>query len=267
MLSAIVILTSFGIIAGAGLALASKKFYVYKDPRITKVLENLPGANCGACGFPGCAAMAEAIVAGKAKPANCPSITPELIKIVSDIMGIEVEDVNEKQVPRLLCQGGSSVTKDNAYYDGPKNCKIMSALSRGGKSCKYGCLGGGSCAEVCPVGAISMSGDGLPIIDEDKCISCGACAKECPKHVLKMQPMSQIVVVACSSLDKGPQVRQACSKGCIGCKICEKACPVEAIHVQNFLAVIDYEKCIYCNSCVVSCPTKAIADLERKPRG
>lgn len=33
---------------------------------------------------------------------------------------------------------------------------------------------------VCPVGAISQSGFGLPIIDEEKCIECGKCIKYCP---------------------------------------------------------------------------------------
>jgi Fe-S-cluster-containing hydrogenase component 2 len=33
---------------------------------------------------------------------------------------------------------------------------------------------------VCPVGAISQNGYGLPVIDEEKCIDCGKCIKFCP---------------------------------------------------------------------------------------
>jgi Fe-S-cluster-containing hydrogenase component 2 len=33
---------------------------------------------------------------------------------------------------------------------------------------------------VCPVGAISQNGVGLPVIDETKCIECGKCTSFCP---------------------------------------------------------------------------------------
>ena len=61
----------FGLIFGAGLAFASKKFAVKTDPRVQEVLEALPGANCGACGFPGCAGYAAAVVSGDAAPNLC----------------------------------------------------------------------------------------------------------------------------------------------------------------------------------------------------
>jgi ferredoxin len=38
---------------------------------------------------------------------------------------------------------------------------------------------------VCPEGAISQEGNGLPVIDHDKCISCGQCIDFCPKGALK----------------------------------------------------------------------------------
>lgn len=36
----------------------------------------------------------------------------------------------------------------------------------------------------CPVGAISQTGFGLPIIDEEKCIDCGKCIKMCPMRAV-----------------------------------------------------------------------------------
>ncbi len=41
------------------------------------------------------------------------------------------------------------------------------------------CVGCGSCAGGCPVGAISEDG-GKYTIDADSCINCGACAGACP---------------------------------------------------------------------------------------
>ena len=41
------------------------------------------------------------------------------------------------------------------------------------------CISCGTCAEGCPVNAIS-EGDCKYVIDEDACIECGACASVCP---------------------------------------------------------------------------------------
>ena len=51
-----------GIAFGLGLAVAAKRFHVDADPRIEEVYEALPGVDCGACGYPGCAGYAEAVV-------------------------------------------------------------------------------------------------------------------------------------------------------------------------------------------------------------
>ena len=66
MLQAVFVLGGLGLLVGAGLAIASKIFYVYVDPLILAVEDALPGANCGGCGLPGCSANAEAIVHGNA---------------------------------------------------------------------------------------------------------------------------------------------------------------------------------------------------------
>ena len=60
MTIAIILMGGLGLVVGIGLALASKIFYVYVDPKIVSVEDVLPGANCGGCGLPGCSANAEA---------------------------------------------------------------------------------------------------------------------------------------------------------------------------------------------------------------
>ncbi len=67
------ILWSFLILLGLGAILAVLIFFVTKflsvkeDTRIDDVEKMLPGANCGACGFPGCRGFAEALVKQKEK--------------------------------------------------------------------------------------------------------------------------------------------------------------------------------------------------------
>jgi electron transport complex protein RnfB len=68
-----------GVVFGACLGVASEVFKVEEDPRIGQVLECLPGANCGGCGFPGCGGCASAIVAGTAPVNACP-VAQQLLK-------------------------------------------------------------------------------------------------------------------------------------------------------------------------------------------
>ena len=63
ILWAVLILAGLGLILGLGLAVAAKVFHVEVDTRVEDITKILPGANCGACGYPGCAGYAEAIVA------------------------------------------------------------------------------------------------------------------------------------------------------------------------------------------------------------
>ena len=42
----------------------------------------------------------------------------------------------------------------------------------------------GSCAEVCPVDAITV--EATAIINEDECIDCGTCVDECPNDALEL---------------------------------------------------------------------------------
>lgn len=71
ILSAVLWFVALGALLGALLAVASKLFAVKVDERIPKITDVLPGANCGGCGYAGCAALAQAIVDGDAKVSSC----------------------------------------------------------------------------------------------------------------------------------------------------------------------------------------------------
>ena len=58
----LVLLGCIGLFFGIGLALAAHKFAVESNPLIEEVLESLPLANCGGCGYPGCEGYAIEVV-------------------------------------------------------------------------------------------------------------------------------------------------------------------------------------------------------------
>ena len=123
-----IVLTVLGIIFGTILAVASKVFAVEKDPREDAIVEILPGANCGGCGYPGCGGCAEAILAGKAPVTACAPAGPENAAKIAAIMGMEAPS-GDKMVAHVLCNGGCNA-KDNFEYRGVKDC--LAACKVGG---------------------------------------------------------------------------------------------------------------------------------------
>lgn len=56
-----------GILFALLIALFTKFFSVKEDPRKEKVMSLIPGANCGACGHPGCSGLVDALLSGEEK--------------------------------------------------------------------------------------------------------------------------------------------------------------------------------------------------------
>lgn len=256
IVNAAAITGGIGVVCGVLLAVAAKLFAVEVDQKVIEVRNLLPGANCGACGFPGCDGMAAAIAEGRAPSNGCPVASSERHQQIAEVMGTTAE-ATDKKVAHVICQGCDSVSTKKYEYDGVKDCKAASAVQGGPKSCDKGCLGFGNCKVVCDFDAIEIV-DGLAVIDKEKCTSCGKCIEECPKAVIAWVPYKNDVVVACNNKDFGKAVKDVCSVGCIGCKICEKNCAFDAIHVTDNLAKVDYDKCTHCMVCVQKCPTKSI---------
>jgi len=67
ILYGVLVLAGLGLVLGVFVTWAAKFFHVEEDPRIADVEKLLPNANCGACGYPGCHGMAEALVKGEVK--------------------------------------------------------------------------------------------------------------------------------------------------------------------------------------------------------
>ncbi len=260
----ILVIGTIGLLFGLILSYAGEKLKVETDPRIDEVNDVLPGANCAGCGFTGCMAFAEAVVEGTAKPNGCPVGGDSVAEAVSKVLGIESSS-SDKQIAFVKCGGTCDKAHDKYNYYGMDDCNAASILAGGTKKgCSYGCMGLGSCVKKCNFDAIHVI-DGIAVVDIEKCVGCQACVDACPKTLINMVPEKIKVHVNCNSNDKGKAVKENCSVGCIGCKLCEKECKFDAIHVDNFLAKVDYDKCKNCGMCVKVCPTSAIINQKKKP--
>lgn len=255
---AVAVLGGIGLIFGIALSLASIFFHVKEDERVEKIIEILPGANCGACGFAGCESFAKAVVEGTANPGGCAPGGEKAAEKISGIIGREVNFT--KQIARIKCAGDCEKAPTRFEFDGLKDCRSAARLGGGNKACSYGCLGFGTCISVCSQNAISIV-NGVATIDENLCGGCGACVAVCPKKIIEIVPAESKYFVACASKNTGPEMKSLCSAGCIGCKICQKNCPEGAIEIENNLANITEFKCKNCGICAEKCPKKIIKEF------
>jgi len=250
-------MTGIGLLLSLILAFADKKLAVKEDPRVEEILEALSGANCGACGYAGCAAYASAIVNENASLDLCKPGGSDTLEKISEIMGVEAEKGVGPKVARVFCSGGNKETVKDKVYTGVKTC-VAADMVGGEKACSYSCLGYGDCVEACPFDAMYMSDNGLPVVILEKCTGCGECVKACPRGIMRLTSYDEVVHVFCSSKDKGALVRKACTAGCIACKLCEKDDPTGAVKIIDNLAVIDYSINKAPVDSIKRCPTKVI---------
>jgi Na+-translocating ferredoxin:NAD+ oxidoreductase subunit B len=262
VLQAIAILGGVGLVFGALIALTHRRMWVWEDPRIDGVNELLPGANCGACGYAGCRAFAEAAVNGQVEPAKCTVMSPEMRDDVAGFLGVDA-GAADRRVARLLCAGGRDVAPAKAEYFGITSCAAAVAVGGGGKGCAWGCVGHGDCAVACTFDAIVMNEQGLPVVDIDKCTACNDCVDACPLGLFTIMPLEHHLVVQCRSLLSGDAATQVCSVACNACGKCVQDAAPGLIEVRSGLAVIDYQRIGTANSgAIARCPTGAITWLD-----
>ncbi|KQC14824.1 MAG: hypothetical protein APR63_13290 [Desulfuromonas sp. SDB] len=249
-----------GLCFGIILSIAAKKFKVETDPRVDKILEVLPNANCGACGAPGCEGFAKGVVEGKYPCHGCIPGGQDVAEKVSKILGVKAE-TSVKQIAVLMCGGTRQLSPDIADYDGVNTCRSAHLILGGSKACVYGCIGFGDCVEACPFDAIHIGKQGLPQIDGQKCTGCGNCVQACPKNILKLYPVDTPLILACSNPEKLKEVKAVCKVGCIACSLCVKKAPPQALKMENNLPRLqpDAPKDIKLyEEAVNSCPSKCL---------
>lgn len=261
------ILLAVGILGGIGLvfatliAIANRKLKVWEDPRIDAVTGMLPGANCGACGVPGCRAFAEQLVAGSRQPAGCNVANADAKSQIASYLGVDAGSA-VKVVARMLCAGGTHVARQQAEYRGLATCAAAAAVAGGGKGCAWGCLGLADCVRSCTFDAMTMSADGIPLIDIDKCTACGDCVEACPKDLLSLHPVDHRLLVQCRNLIAGDEVLEECRVACTACGKCVMDAGPGLISVASGVAVVDYRlNELAADAAVARCPTGAIVWL------
>jgi Na+-translocating ferredoxin:NAD+ oxidoreductase RNF subunit RnfB len=249
---------ALAFVLGFALGFFKKIFAVEQDPLIGMVRECLPGANCGGCGFAGCDGYASAVAARTAPINKCPVGGKETTEKLAALVGGNTDI--QAEITVLACQGSLELAPLKGEYTGVQTCRAAKLSAGGTKLCAWGCMGLGDCVKACGFGALSMGGNGLPVIDAEKCTGCKACVAVCPQTLIRAIPKDRRGAMAfCSNRNTvKPQILKSCKTGCIKCALCVRTCPDRCIALENGIPVIDYQKCSACGACVSKCPAHVL---------
>lgn len=267
----LLVFTLIGVFFGFTLAAVAMRFQVPVNPLVERVRAKLPSANCGACGYAGCQAYAEALVEqGEVPPNLCAPGRGSVAKALGQLTGKDVGAVLDRIVV-MRCQGTSAWARQEATYAGVETCSAASLVFGGPKACKNGCLGLGDCVRACPFDALRIGGDGIAVVDPEKCTGCGLCVPVCPKDLFQLYPRVHRIELSCVAREKQSIVRGTCMVGCTLCRKCVSKCPAGAITWDGRTILIDHETCLAygpsCEeACVDICPSFILHRVGQSPR-
>ena len=178
---AAVVIAAVGIIVGVGLGLFGAKFKVEVDEKEAAVREELPGNNCGGCGYPGCDASGKGHRRGQSSGQCMSGRRCSGRREDRCYHGCRGRSCREEGSFRYNVKVPATRQKYSTTYHGIDDCAKASVVPGGGaKACSYGCTGFGSCVKACQFDAIHVV-DGVAVVDKEKCVACGACVAACPK--------------------------------------------------------------------------------------
>ena len=156
MLMATITLAGMGLVLGAGLGVAARRFAVEDaNPLIKEIEGMMPGSQCGQCGFPGCSSAAAAMAEGAAPVTCCPPGGVALAEQVAALLGVTL-DAGSVTVPKLATIKAEQCT---------------------------GCT---RCYRACPTDAIVGASGQIHIVLQDACTGCSKCADACPEDCIAL---------------------------------------------------------------------------------
>jgi Na+-translocating ferredoxin:NAD+ oxidoreductase subunit B len=229
----------------------------------------LPAHDCGLCGRPDCRSFAQAVDREGADPALCPPGGAALEDALRSLLASRPGDPRSRAMRAIVrCGGGSRRSERDFEYEGRRDCVSASLLFGGPNACKEGCVGLGSCAAACPLGAITVR-DGLAAVSPELCTGCGECVGACPKGIISIVPRDAEWYVACSSTRSAEAKKKLCTAACVACGECSRLSSRFEFMIQGALARENHSIAEGSwEDIASSCPTGAIlrAGAEKRPR-
>ena len=259
MLAAVFSLGGIGLLAAVALGFASKKFAVEVDPRELAIVEVLSGANCGACGYPGCAAYAKAVADGEAAPNLCTPGGQRTLETIAHIMGVAAVR-SEPQVAVVLCQGDNKKGQGQVPLSRGHGLQRRAEDRRRPQGVPRRLPRPGDLHPGLPFRRHRDHGPGAGGDQPREVHRLPEMRPGLPRSVIAHDPAQGHRPRAVQQPRQGGEVRKYCQVGCIACQICEKTAP-EAYMMENFLARVLYESTPRPPPAVAKCPTKCIRDF------
>ena len=167
MILAALVLGVLGLVVGAALGFARKRFSEDGDSLVAAIDALLPQTQCAQCGYPGCRPYAEAIATG-APLDLCPPGGQATAEAIAALLGREAEEPMQP------------------VAEAPADC--VAAID------EEACIGCALCLDACPVDAIVGASKYVHTVIEARCTGCELCLPPCPVDCISLEPIAEAIL-------------------------------------------------------------------------
>ncbi|MFC2106364.1 4Fe-4S dicluster domain-containing protein [Candidatus Bipolaricaulota bacterium] len=268
---AVISLSAVGLIAGVAIFVANR-ILPKEDESLQKaneLKEFLPGADCGACGKPGCFAYAQALAKSievlEANPCRILAKDEESSRQLGEYLGVDLANAGPGTKALIHCTGDSPAI---GSYSGVATCGAAVLVGAGEKECPYACVGFGDCATVCPADAITVDPERqVAVVDWNECIGCGMCVQTCPRKLIELVPADTPQYLGCNYLArKDVAGRKKCQVGCLHCRICVRSSEHDEVVWDDATDLPQFDT-TPAEAAIEKCPRKIIIKTIAFPEG